>query len=107
MCCLANIFTEFGCVLRIALSSHSTRVYSVDTVWDHYEDARSACAEEAVSHGALDFIMHGNGQKHPAPPDYTQPEAVTDAPTAAVAALSVQGYFDSLPRPFPESEFEG
>jgi len=98
---------EFGCVLRIALSAHSTRIYSVDAVWDHYEDARSACAEDAVAQGVLEFIMHGNGQKHPAPPDYAQPGAVTDAPVAAVTALSVQGFFDSLPRPFPEAEFEG
>ncbi|KAI0027948.1 hypothetical protein K488DRAFT_60000, partial [Vararia minispora EC-137] len=98
---------KFGCVLRVALSAHSTRIFSVDSVWDHYEDARSACAEDAVAQGVLEFIMHGNGQKHPAPPDYTQPGAVTDAPVAAVSALSVQGYFDSLPRPFPEPGFEG
>ncbi|KZV70948.1 hypothetical protein PENSPDRAFT_752194 [Peniophora sp. CONT] len=99
---------KFGCALRIALSTHSAKIYSVDATHDHFEDARSTCADEAVADGVLEFIMHGNGQKHPAPPDYSSQRIVaSDTTVTAVSATSVQDYFESLPRPFPEAEFVG
>ncbi|VDC01565.1 unnamed protein product [Peniophora sp. CBMAI 1063] len=99
---------KFGCALRVALSAHSAKIYSVDATYDHFEDARSACADEAVADGVIEFIKHGNGQKHPAPPDYSNQHAVAaDAPVTAVTAASVEDFFESLPRPFPEAEFVG
>lgn len=58
--------TAKGCALRIQISTHSHRVYSVDTIYDSDAEAKAACAKAATDQGVLDFIMFGGGQKTPA-----------------------------------------
>lgn len=98
---MTSLFEEFGCALRIRLSPHSSRLYSVDTAYDDAEDAKAACAREAIEEGILEFIRHGNGQTRPALVEHSQMFAREES-TTIVAAHSVQGFFESLPRPFPE-----
>ncbi|KAI0309101.1 hypothetical protein OF83DRAFT_1159297, partial [Amylostereum chailletii] len=94
---------KYGYALRIQLSPHSSRVYSVDAIHDDEDLAKAMCAQDAISQGVLDYIMHGNGQKQPALPEYLPPATITDEETATpIAGLSLQGFFESLPRPFPE-----
>ncbi|KAF9221084.1 hypothetical protein BS17DRAFT_785885 [Gyrodon lividus] len=94
-----------GCALRIQLSPHVIRIYLSDPTFDNYAEAKAACAKAAVSEGALDFIKHGNGQtrplspKPPSAPAWSEQVAVVNAK----APLTLQSFYDSLPRPFPES----
>ncbi|KAH9940613.1 hypothetical protein B0H21DRAFT_754394 [Amylocystis lapponica] len=87
-----------GCALRIHLSEHLSMVWSVDTTYDDPVQAKKACAEVAVAEGVLEFIKHGDGQVKPSPESDAPPiPAVSDVPI-----YSVQSFFESLPRPFPE-----
>ncbi|KIJ67229.1 hypothetical protein HYDPIDRAFT_107958 [Hydnomerulius pinastri MD-312] len=95
-----------GCALRIQLSPHVVRVYISDPTFDNFAEAKAACAKVAISEGVLDFIKHGNGQTRPLSPE---PFSSSDANARASALvntkipLTLQSFFDSLPRPFPES----
>lgn len=95
-----------GCALRIELSPHVIKVYASDTIYNTYNEAKAACAEAALREGALDFIKHGNGQLHPASPQlYSTP---TSSDINGVSAnkqppSTLQAFYESLPRPFPES----
>ncbi|TFY56928.1 hypothetical protein EVG20_g8744, partial [Dentipellis fragilis] len=91
-----------GCALRIRLSLHSERVYSVTQQYDDFAAAKAACAKVAIDEDLLEFIKHGNGQTQPAHTsvlDYDNADATLQLPPAA---MSLQGFFESLPRPFPE-----
>ncbi|KAA1470819.1 hypothetical protein DENSPDRAFT_775170, partial [Dentipellis sp. KUC8613] len=93
---------KVGCALRIRLSLHSERVYSVSQQYDDFAAAQAACAEEAIDEDLLEFIKHGNGQTQPAHTSVLD-DASTDATLQLPpAAMSLQGFFESLPRPFPE-----
>ncbi|KAH7886679.1 hypothetical protein F5I97DRAFT_1025287 [Phlebopus sp. FC_14] len=93
-----------GCALRIELSPHVIRIYLSEPAFDKYGEARLACAQVAISEGVLDFIKHGNGQTRPSSPQpftstlmhCTSPVINTRTP------LTLQNFYDSLPRPFPE-----
>ncbi|KAG2075717.1 hypothetical protein BDR04DRAFT_1091342 [Suillus decipiens] len=95
-----------GCALRIELSPHVIKVYASDTIYNTYNEAKAACAEAALREGALDFIKHGNGQLRPASPQvYSTP---TSSDINGVSAnkqppSTLQAFYESLPRPFPES----
>ncbi|KAI0065180.1 hypothetical protein BV25DRAFT_1822296 [Artomyces pyxidatus] len=93
-----------GCALRIQLSLHSVRVYSVDTVYSDFAEAKNACAQDAVDDGVLEFIRHGNGQTQPAERNYLNAgdDGEIATPTT-LSGISLQGFFESLPRPLPES----
>ncbi|KAH7922432.1 hypothetical protein BV22DRAFT_1131453 [Leucogyrophana mollusca] len=93
-----------GCALRIELSPHSVRVYSSDTVFATYAEAKSACAKIAVDEGVLEFIKHGNGQTRPVSPQLFIRTISDEVPNPSQAAqpLTLQGFYDTLPRPFPE-----
>ncbi|KAI0048163.1 hypothetical protein FA95DRAFT_1558312 [Auriscalpium vulgare] len=93
---------QTGCALRIQLSPHSIRVYSVDTTFSTFEEAKNACAKDAIADGVIDFIQHGNGQTQPAERDYVSENEGAVAPTAPTAGITLQGFFDALPRPLPE-----
>jgi hypothetical protein len=100
----AHIQTEQGCALRIKLSKHLYRIYSSDTSFDQLSEAKKVCAQTALDQGVLDFIKHGNGQSEPARRpasheiDRLEPEGDTPA-----APLSLQAFYEALPKPFPES----
>ena len=78
------------------------RVYSTDTTYITALDAKRACAKIALDQGVLDFIKFGNGQSQPTVRSSTDggKEAIVDPTTVPV--LSLQSFYESLPRPFPE-----
>ena len=102
------ICVEHGAALRISLNAHVFRAYSVDPIFNYQRLAKLACARSAVREGVLDFIKFGNGQTHP-------PKAAEDAledpggihpdptPPPPPKGLSLQEFFETLPRPFPEN----
>jgi hypothetical protein len=97
---------EYGCALQVKLSLHLFRVFSVDVVHPTFEEAKAACAADAISEGILDFIKFGNGQMAPTEKRLFQPQE-DDANSAAPPppppiALTLQGFFEALPRPLPE-----
>ncbi|KAJ2917289.1 hypothetical protein MD484_g3101, partial [Candolleomyces efflorescens] len=92
---------ELGCALRLALTSHAMRIYSCNPEHSSFDQARAACALVAIDEGVREYIMYGNGQK-------TKPSA-SEAPAKVQVVppmhqqLSLQEFFDTLPRPFVES----
>ncbi|KAH0835651.1 hypothetical protein J3R83DRAFT_9402 [Lanmaoa asiatica] len=97
----AKLAHKQGCALRIQLSPHVVRVYLSNPSFDTYSDAKGACAKAAVFEGVLDFIKHGNGQTHPSSPGPST--SSTTPPVTVMTPWTLQGFYDSLPRPFPES----
>ena len=63
--------------------------------------AKAACAADAIAEGILDFIMFGNGQTAPAEKRLFEPEQ-DDMSAAPPVTLTLQGFFEALPRPLPE-----
>ncbi|EJD00364.1 uncharacterized protein FOMMEDRAFT_135948 [Fomitiporia mediterranea MF3/22] len=98
---------NWGSVLVIELSPHSQRLYSVEPTHASQALAKKACSETALQQGVIDFIKYGNGQTAPAP---VVTDALDDAASRQVpsfdrgrgSAISLQSFFDSLPKPFPE-----
>ena len=92
----------------IELSPHSQRLYSVEPRHDTRPLAKKACSEAATREGVIDFIKYGNGQKVPAPggPDPLDNTILKREPEidwkGRTAAISLQSFFESLPKPFPE-----
>lgn len=76
------------------------RVCSVDVVYPTFESAKATCAADAIAEGILDFIKFGNGQTTPAERRLFQQEDDALAPPSV--ALTLQGFFEALPRPLPE-----
>jgi hypothetical protein len=93
--------TEYGCALQIKLSLHLFRVCSVDVAYPTFEAAKATCAADAIAEGILDFIKFGNGQTAPAERRlFQQDDDAVSAPSPI--ALTLQGFFEALPRPLPE-----
>ena len=91
---------DYGCALQVKLSMHLFRVFSVDVVHPTFEAAKAMCAADAISEGILDFIKFGNGQTTPAERHLFQEDDTMSAPPPV--ALTLQGFFEALPRPLPE-----
>ncbi|KII84788.1 hypothetical protein PLICRDRAFT_179128 [Plicaturopsis crispa FD-325 SS-3] len=103
-----KVGNNYGCALRITLSPHSSRVYSSTVSFETLVEAKKACAIVAMEQDVLEYIKHGNGQTQPAQPDTLQPGAPV-ASTSEItpdstppSAMTLQGFYDSLPQPFPE-----
>src|SRR6266851_3990425 len=79
---------------------HLFRVCSVDVTYPTFEVAKATCAADAIAEGILDFIKFGNGQTAPAERRLFQEDDAVSAPPAV--ALTLQGFFEALPRPLPE-----
>jgi hypothetical protein len=95
-----------GCALRIELSPHVIKVYASDTIYNTYNEAKAACAEAALREGVLDFIKHGNGQLRPASPQLYSIRSSSDINGVSAnkqPPSTLQAFYESLPRPFPES----
>lgn len=93
---------EYGCALQIKLSLHLFRVCSVDVIHPSFEEAKAACAADAIAEGILDFIMFGNGQTAPAEKRLFGPQEDDFTSASLPVALTLQGFFEALPRPLPE-----
>ncbi|KAF9520220.1 hypothetical protein BS47DRAFT_1336199 [Hydnum rufescens UP504] len=109
-----------GCAMRIKLSAHHKRVYSVAPKFDSQFDAKLAAAQVAMGQDIIGFIKHGDGQKEPMPasaeynlPDSSDislsiPESAPSRKDKATQDLlahnvvNLQIFFDSLPQPLPE-----
>jgi len=57
----------FGCALKITLSPHIQRTYSILVSVDYPKKslAKAACAKLAIEDGVIDFIKHGDGLEQP------------------------------------------
>lgn len=64
--------------------------------------AKAACAADAIAEGILDFIMFGNGQTAPAEMRLFEPQQDDATSAAPPVTLTLQGFFEALPRPLPE-----
>ena len=92
--------------LRIELSPHSLRVYSTDAIYATSHEAKSACAAQAIEQGVLEFIKFGNGQTHPPaclPRSSSGPSNSNTGTNTKPTPITLQNYYESLPRPFPEN----
>jgi len=99
-CTWVKTIPDYGCALQVKLSMHLFRVFSVDVVHPTFEAAKAMCAADAISEGILDFIKFGNGQTAPAERHLFQEDDAMSAPPPV--ALTLQGFFEALPRPLPE-----
>ncbi|KAH8114006.1 hypothetical protein DFH11DRAFT_1483807, partial [Phellopilus nigrolimitatus] len=104
-----KVSSAFGCALVVELSPHSQRVYSVSTTYDTKSSAKKGGSEAAIREGVLDFIKFGNGQTKPA---IALAKTLDNASIKRESefekkgrsnAVSLQTFFDGLPRPFPEN----
>ena len=93
---------EYGCALQIKLSLHVFHVCSVDVIHPSFELAKAVCTADAIAKGILDFIMFGNGQMAPAEKQLFKPQQDDAMSTAPLVTLTLQGFFEALPRPLPE-----
>ncbi|KAL5514022.1 hypothetical protein ACEPAG_2783 [Sanghuangporus baumii] len=99
--------SSWGCAMIIELSPHCQRLYSVNPKYSSMPLAKKACSEAALQDDVLDFIKHGNGQTAPPPAlldplnDIMKRESDFER-KGRLAAISLQSFFDSLPKPFPE-----
>ena len=91
---------DYGCALQVKLLMYLFRVFTVDVVHLTFEAAKAMCAADAISEGILDFIKFGNGQTAPAERRLFQDDDTMSAPPPG--ALTLQGFFEALPRPLPE-----
>lgn len=95
---------KYGCALQIKLSLHLFRAFSVDVEYATFEEAKAACAADAIAEGILDFIKFGNGQTAPAERRlFASPEDEAPSTVPPPIALTLQGFFEALPRPLPEA----
>jgi hypothetical protein len=102
--CKQTTTTEYGCALQIKLSLHLFRAFSVDVEYATFEEAKAACAADAIAEGILDFIKFGNGQTAPAERRlFASPEDEAPSTVPPPIALTLQGFFEALPRPLPEA----
>lgn len=67
-----------------------------------FEEAKAACAADAIAEGILDFIMFGNGQTAPAEKRLFDPHEDDATSASPPVTLTLQGFFEALPRPLPE-----
>lgn len=93
---------KYGCALQIKLSLHLFRACSVDVDYASFEEAKAACAADATAEGILDFIKFGNGQTAPAERRLFAPQEDEAQSSPPPIALTLQGFFEALPRPLPE-----
>ncbi|KAJ4490684.1 hypothetical protein J3R30DRAFT_3694404 [Lentinula aciculospora] len=90
---------DHGAALKVQITSRTFRVYS--TPEDTKSDAQVACAQIAIDSGILEFIKFGDGQVRPSSPN---PSASNTQD--ATMWSNVQEFMETIPRPFPEPEFE-
>ncbi|KAF9524226.1 hypothetical protein CPB83DRAFT_621767 [Crepidotus variabilis] len=95
---------KHGAAVRISLNAHVFRSYSVDPIYSYQRQAKLACAQAAVEEGVIDFIQFGNGQTQPAKVVEQEEGAGIREPTPPPPpkGVTLQEFFDTLPRPFPE-----
>jgi hypothetical protein len=83
------------------LSMHAFRVYSSDTTYSSHCDAKAACAKTAIDEGVLDYLKRGNGHFPPSDPAGGE-QVRTSSVQVFLAPISLQNFYDGLPKPFPE-----
>ena len=78
----------------------------MDPIYNSAKEAKNACGRVALEQGVIEFIQFGNGQTQP-PPKVEQDEQdeMANEPKEIIPPLkplTLQEFYDSLPRPFPE-----
>ncbi|RDB30097.1 hypothetical protein Hypma_014004 [Hypsizygus marmoreus] len=85
----------YGAALHISgTTPHTGQIYCTDTLFPTESEAKSACATLALSSGVLSYIQHAT---HPLP----QPVMLATPPSSP---LTLQQFYESLPRPFPSED---
>jgi hypothetical protein len=121
-----------GCALKIEISQHTARVFSVHHIYKTRAEAKAAVAAVAIKQGVLDFIKYANGQTVPTvfvrelegdadenlnrevinETNMASKEVTIDATAVNVTlkkhqipidAMTLQAFTNSLPKPFPET----
>jgi hypothetical protein len=92
-------FPAFGCILRIQLSKHVMRVYSVPATYSEPALAKAAVAQIAKKQNVFDFIKTGDGGHSIRPENHTDP----DPGQPSSSRLTLQEFLDSLPSPIPDA----
>jgi hypothetical protein len=121
-----------GCALKIEISQHTMRVFSVHHIYKTRAEAKAAVAAVAIKQGVLDFIKYANGQTAPMvfvrelegdadenlnrevinETNMASKEVTIDATAVNVTlkkhqipidAMTLQAFTNSLPKPFPET----
>ncbi|KAI6144341.1 hypothetical protein BKA82DRAFT_1003728 [Pisolithus tinctorius] len=97
---------KHGCALQVKLSPHVDHVYMSEPTFDTYGEAKEACAAAAITEGVLRFIKHGDGQVRPPSPRQSRSPLLDEKNKQSdhlKLPLTLQNFFDSLPRPLPET----
>ncbi|KIJ47883.1 hypothetical protein M422DRAFT_28681 [Sphaerobolus stellatus SS14] len=97
----------FGCAVKISLSPHIQRTWSVLVSIDHPKKsvAKAACAKLAMEEGILEYIKHGDGLDAPRPalpgggPIGGNEGSIMPSSTGPV---TLQAFYAALPKPMPE-----
>lgn len=121
-----------GCALKIEISQHTSRVFSVHHIYKTRAEAKAAVAAIAIRQGVLDFIKYANGQTSPLKiirelegnaEENLNREIInkTNEPAKEVTieatavnitlkkhqiplnAMTLHAFTNSLPKPFPET----
>lgn len=121
-----------GCALKIEISQHTFKVFSVHHIYKTRAEAKAAVAGIAIKQGVLEFIKFANGQKSPLKVIHelegdaeenlnreiinqtNEPaKEVTIEATAVnvtlkkhqipLNAMTLHAFTNSLPKPFPET----
>ncbi|KAF8530070.1 hypothetical protein BU17DRAFT_78612 [Hysterangium stoloniferum] len=100
-----KVTNAYGCAVKISLSPHIQRTYSVLISNEYHKKslAKAACAKLAIVQGALDFIKHGDGLERPviAPMGVALNPDPSPFPISN-SAMTSQAFYASLPKPMPE-----
>lgn len=92
-------FIVWGSALRIGLSNEQWRVWSVDTTFDDPVDAQVACCK-MYEDEILEYLREkATGILSSAPTSDSKP---VPSVLSAAATWTVQQYFETLRKPFPE-----
>jgi hypothetical protein len=67
-----------------------------------FEMAKVACAADAIAEGILDFSCCSNGQMSPARKRLFEPQQDDATSATPPTTLTLQAFFEALPRPLPE-----
>ncbi|PPR02679.1 hypothetical protein CVT24_002101 [Panaeolus cyanescens] len=95
---------KHGAALRISLNPHLFRVYVTDPIYNTAKLAKYESARIALESDVLDFIKYGNGQTQPPPKtdEDLEDDSATDLSAPNIRGISLQEFYESLPKPFPE-----
>jgi hypothetical protein len=123
LCSLIHLALRQGCALKIEISQHTTRVFSVHHIYKTRAEAKAAVAAVAIKQGVLNFIKYANGRTAPMvlvrelagdADENLNREVINETNMASkevnvtpkrhqipTDTMTLQAFTNSLPKPFP------